>query len=159
VFTDIVDSTRLAEVLGDDAWNGVLRWHDQALRAAVAAHGGEEIKATGDGFFLAFDDPDAAIDAAIAMQRRLADQRAAQGFAPTVRIGIHRAEATRSGLDYLGGGVNLASRIGAEANGSEILVSTSTLDASRRRDVQVERRAVNLKGISQPVEVAAIDWR
>jgi class 3 adenylate cyclase len=158
VFTDIVDSTRLGEVMGDEAWRGVLRWHDDTLRAAVAAHGGEEIKAIGDGFFLAFDDPDRAIEAAIAIQRRLAEHRAAQGFAPSVRIGIHRAEASRSGVDYLGGGVNVASRIGAAAGGSEILVSASTLEASRRRDVPSERRSLELKGLSEPVEVARLDW-
>jgi class 3 adenylate cyclase len=159
VFTDIVDSTKLAELLGDEAWNKVMRWHDQALRAVVAEHGGEEIKATGDGFFLAFDDPDRAIESAMAIQRRLAEQRQSQGFAPSVRIGVHRAEASRSGLDYVGGGVNQAARIGAAAAGSEVLVSATTLDASRRRDLPVERRSIELRGISAPVEVAAVDWR
>jgi class 3 adenylate cyclase len=159
VFTDIVDSTRFAELLGDEAWQRLLRWHDEALRAVVAEHGGEEIKATGDGFFLAFDDPDRAIDAAIAIQRRLADQRQAQGFAPAVRIGIHRAEAGRSGLDYLGIGVNQAARVGAAAAGGEILVTAPTLDASRRSSVQAQRRTLELKGLTEPVEVAALEWR
>lgn len=158
VFTDIVDSTKLAELLGDEAWNKVMRWHDQTLRAVVAEHGGEEIKATGDGFFLAFDDPDRAIESAMAIQRRLAEQRQSQGFAPSVRIGVHRAEASRSGLDYVGGGVNQAARIGAAAAGSEILVSATTLDASRRRDLPAERRSIDLRGISSPVDVAAVDW-
>jgi len=159
VFTDIVDSTRFAELLGDESWQRLLRWHDQALRAVVAEHGGEEIKATGDGFFLAFDDPDRAIDAAIAIQRRLADQRQAQGFAPAVRIGIHRAEAGKSGLDYLGIGVNQAARVGAAAAGGEILVTVPTLDASRRASVQSQRRSLELKGLTAPVEVASLEWR
>jgi class 3 adenylate cyclase len=158
VFTDIVDSTRFAELLGDDAWQRLLRWHDEALRAVVAEHGGEEIKATGDGFFLAFDDPDRAIDAAIAIQRRLADQRQAHGFALAVRIGIHLAEAGRSGLDYLGLGVNEAARVGAAAAGGEILATAATLDASRRA-VPAPRRSLELKGLTTPVEVSAIDWR
>ena len=159
VFTDIVDSTKLTELLGDESWSRVLDWHDKALRGVVAEHGGEEIKATGDGFFLAFDDVDQAIDAALAIQRRLDDQRREYGFAPHVRIGVHRAEASRTGLDYIGGGVNLAARIGAAAAGSEVLVSTATLQSSRRRDVPGERRSVTLKGFSEPVEVASIGWR
>lgn len=159
VFTDIVDSTRLAELVGDEAWDELIRWHDQALRAIVDQHGGEVIKATGDGFFLAFDEPDRAIETAIAIQRRLAEHRRSQGFAPGVRIGLHRAEANRSGLDYLGIGVNQAARIGAAAAGSEILASTGTLAASRRSGLSAERRVLELKGISEPVEVAAIDWR
>jgi class 3 adenylate cyclase len=159
MFTDIVDSTRLAETLGDEAWDGLTRWHDRTLRAAVAEQGGEEVKATGDGFFLAFADADQAIEAAVTIQRRLADQRRAQGFAPAVRIGIHQAEANRVGLDYAGTGVNQASRIGAAAEGGEILVSATTLASARHAVGEVARRTVELKGLSAPVEVVSIDWR
>jgi class 3 adenylate cyclase len=159
VFTDIVDSTKLAELMGDEAWDKVMRWHDQALRTLVAEHGGEEVKGTGDGFLLTFDDPDHAIECAIAIQRRLADQGRTQGFAPSVRIGIHWAEATRTGLDYIGTGVNQAARIGAHADGAEVLVSVPTLGQSRRPFAESRRQTVELKGISAPVEVVSIDWR
>src|SRR6185503_16143854 len=158
MFTDIVDSTRLAETLGDEAWDGVIRMHDRTLRGAVAEQGGEEVKATGDGFFLAFADADRAIEAAVTIQRRLAEQRRAQGFALTVRIGIHGAAANRVGLDYVGIGVNQASRIGAAADGGEILVSASTLAVARHSFVERDRRTVELKGLSAPVEVVSIAW-
>ena len=45
----------LVEVLGDDAWQGVLRWHNETLRSLFADHRGEEVVATGDGFFVGFD--------------------------------------------------------------------------------------------------------
>ena len=131
-FTDIVDSTRLGEALGDQAWHAVLRRHDETVRSVVAEHGGEVVKHTGDGFILAFGDASRAIEAMVALQRRLAAHRERVGFAPSVRIGIHAAEASRSGTDYVGTGVSLAARIGAAAAGSEILVSRSTLDAARR---------------------------
>jgi class 3 adenylate cyclase len=159
MFTDIVDSTRLAEVMGDAAWDQVTRIHDQLVRAAVAEQGGQEVKATGDGFFLAFADADEAIEAALAIQRRLAAHREAQGFVPTVRIGIHLAEASRVGLDYAGAGVNQAARIGGAANGDEILVSAGTLGEARHSYAEAGRRTVELKGISAPVEVVSIGWR
>jgi class 3 adenylate cyclase len=159
MFTDIVDSTRLAEVMGDAAWDQVIRIHDLLLRSAVAEQGGEEVKATGDGFFLAFADADQALEAGVAIQRRLAEHREAQGFVPAVRIGIHQAEANRIGLDYAGTGVNQASRIGGAAQGGEILVSAVTLEAARHSFAESGRRTVELKGISAPVEVASIDWR
>jgi class 3 adenylate cyclase len=159
VFTDIVDSTRLAEILGDEAWTSLLRWHDQAIRRVVAEHGGEEIKATGDGFFLAFREPDDAIEAMIGVQRRLAAQRDEHGFAPAVRIGAHLAQASRTGLDYLGIGVNYAARIGAAAEGSEILVSETTLAEARRAFARSSPRTLRLHGITEPVDVAAIEWR
>ena len=157
-FTDIVDSTRLAELVGDEAWTKLIRWHDQTIRAVIAEHGGEEIKATGDGFFLAFADPDAALDAMVAVQRRLAEHRDRQGFAPAVRIGMHTAEATRAGLDYIGVGVNVAARIGAMAEGGEILASASTLEAARRSSSVMTRRTLRLKGLSEPVEVGVVTW-
>jgi class 3 adenylate cyclase len=159
MFTDIVDSTRLAEAMGDEAWDNVTRSHDRLLRAAAAEHRGEEVKATGDGFFFAFTDADDAIGAAIAMQRRLAAQREAQAFAPAVRIGIHQAQANRVGLDYAGIGVNQASRVGAAAVGGEILVSASSLAGLRTAVDESARRVVELKGLSEPVEVVAVSWR
>jgi class 3 adenylate cyclase len=129
------------------------------LRAAAAEQGGEEVKATGDGFFITFTDADQAIEAAIAMQRRLAEHRQSAGFAPEVRIGIHRAEANRIGLDYAGTGVNQASRIGAAAGGGEVLVSSLTLAGARHAFREVSRRTVELKGLSAPVEVVSVDWR
>jgi class 3 adenylate cyclase len=159
VFTDIVDSTKLAEALGDDAWARLVRWHDGVVRSVVAEHGGEEIKATGDGFFLAFADAGAALDAAIAIQRRLAEQGERHGFAPAVRIGLHTAEASRARLDYIGLGVNYASRIGAAAEPSEILVSDATLDGVNRTVRVAGNRTLRLKGISEPVPVTAVAWR
>jgi class 3 adenylate cyclase len=158
VFTDIVDSTRLAELLGTDGWAELIRWHDETLRSLVAEHGGQIVKSTGDGFFLAFEGPGPAIDCAVAIQRRLAQQRQAQGFAPALRIGIHRGPARRRGLDYFGLGVNEAARIGAIAEGGEILASAETIAAARRSSAAAARRTVTLKGISAPVEVAAIAW-
>lgn len=159
MFTDIVDSTRLAETLGDEAWDKLQRWHDRTIRAAVAELGGEEVKATGDGFFLAFADADNAINAGVQIQRRLAAHRDGEGFAPQVRIGIHQAEANRVGLDYAGSGVNLAARIGGAAVGGEVLVSAATLPAVRHAFEEVGRRTVTLKGISLPVEVVSVAWR
>ena len=157
-FTDIVDSTKLAGILGDEAWSSLLRWHDQTLRSLVAEHGGEEIKATGDGFFLAFDEVDQALGCAVAIQRRLADQRRQQGFSPALRIGLHRAEANRAGLDYIGSGVNQAARIAAEAGESEVLISAASLESARRGFRELGRRTLTLKGIPDPVEVVAIAW-
>lgn len=108
---------------------------------------------------LAIEAVDLAIDCAIAIQRRLADQRCAQGYAPTLRIGIHRAEANRAGLAYSGTAVNQAARIGASAASAEVVISAETFAAVRRSFPEVGRRTVELKGISQPVEIVSIGWR
>ena len=159
MFTDIVKSTNLLEAIGDEAWEDLLRWHDQTLRSLFLGDGGEEIKHAGDGFFVAFPDAAAAIECAVAIQRTLADHRREHGFSPQVRIGVHIAEATRRGRDYGGKGVHVASRIAALAEGGEILASQGTLAAGPVRFSVSELRAVSLKGISEPVQVVTIDWR
>jgi class 3 adenylate cyclase len=158
MFTDIVRSTRLAEAIGDQAWADVVRWHDEALRSLFAEHGGEEIDHAGDGFFVAFIEPAAAVECAVAVQRALSEHRSVHGFAPQVRIGVHTAEAARSGASYRGKGVHEAARIAAMAEGGEVLVSAGTIADSRCRFPVSPARRVELKGVSEPVELVTIDW-
>ena len=154
VFTDIVDSTKTAEVFGDAKWAKALRSHDETLRAIFHANEGEVVDHTGDGFFVAFEDAGHAIDAAIAVQRALD----AQGIALDVRIGVHSAEATSVAANYRGRGVHAAARIGALGGAAEIVASSATLDG--RRDLRLsEPREVALKGLSEPIEVVSIEWR
>ncbi len=157
MFTDIVSSTNFAELLGDDAWSTLLRWHDETLRGLFATHRGQEVVATGDGFFVGFDSPDDALECAAAIQRTLAAHRREHGFAPQVRIGIHLADATQVGQNYQGKGVNQAARIAAIAGGSQIVASAETMEGSRYRTS--DPRSVELKGISQPVDVVTVEWQ
>ncbi len=158
VFTDIVDSTKLLETLGPEKWKRLLARHDELLRERIVESGGQVIKQTGDGFFAAFDNPKAAIEAAVSIQRALADEL----VAPDVRIGAHTGGAFHIGEDagdYGGQGVHVAARIGAAAGAAEILVSRETLDGVGTAFRVSEPRQTELSGFEQPVEVVAVDWR
>jgi class 3 adenylate cyclase len=157
MFSDIVKSTELVAAMGDEAWNEVLRWHDQALRGLFARHGGEEIDHAGDGFFVSFQQPDRAIECAVQIQRTLAEHRRNHGFAPQVRVGLHQTAATKVGLAYRGKGVHEAARIAAEAQGGEVLASWHT--AQPCKFATSEPREVTLKGIAQPVQIVSISWK
>ena len=159
LFTDIVSSTQLVEAIGDEAWADLVAWHDRTLRALFAQHGGQEIDHAGDGFFVAFDEPKAALGCAVAIQRTLAEHRRSAGFAPTVRIGVHAAAATRAAASYRGRGVHEAARIAGLAEAGEIIASRSTLDSAEIPFAQDAPRVVTLKGLSDPVEIVLIDWR
>ena len=160
MFTDIVTSTDLVGLIGDEAWGELLKWHDRDLRSAFANHRGEEVKHTGDGFFVVFEQASDALECAVDIQRRLARHRREQGFAPTVRIGLHTAEATRQGHDYSGRGVHVAARIGGAGTSEEILVSAAALSAmGASRFGMSEPRQLTLKGVEEPVEVRSVDWR
>jgi class 3 adenylate cyclase len=159
MFTDIVKSTPLVEAIGDEAWEDLIRWHDKTLRSLFGSHGGQEIDHAGDGFFVAFDSASPAMDCAVAIQRTLADHRKAHGFSPVVRIGLHAAEAVRTGGAFRGRGVHQAARIASMAEGGQILVSSTALQTGISRYPTSEARMMSLKGISEPVEVSTIDWR
>jgi len=158
MFTDIVDSTRLVEMLGDEQWESLLTWHDRTLRQCFDARAGEEVKHEGDGFFVAFAEPDNALKCACSIQRSLRDHRRDHGFAPRVRIGIHAAEATDRGGDYGGHGVHTTARIAAAAGAGEIIASREALDAASDAFRAYDERALELKGFAEPVTVATVDW-
>jgi class 3 adenylate cyclase len=158
LFSDIVDSTRLAEAMGDETWEQLLRWHDRILRAEFARWRGEEVKHGGDGFFVAFRRPDDGIACAIAIQRALARHRVEHGFAPTVRIGLHAGEATARDDDYFGSSVTRAARISAAAGAGEILVSAALLAGRELTTPLAGERILELKGIAEPVRAVPIAW-
>ena len=110
---------------------------------------------TGDGFFVGFDSPEAALACAIDIQRTLADHRQQHGFAPQVRIGVHASDATQVDGNYSGKGVHEAARIAALANGGQILVSTSTAGSLVPTK---DQQTVTLKGIAEPMEIATVEW-
>src|SRR4051812_16834411 len=90
LFTDVEGSTRLARALGD-TWPQVVADHHRIVGEAIARHGGEIERVTGDGFFALFGSAQGAAAAAVEAQQALAAHAwppAADGF--SVRMGIHR---------------------------------------------------------------------
>jgi len=156
LFTDICGSTNLLEAIGDAAWHDFVEWHDRTLRALFGEHGGEEVDHAGDGFFVAFRETRAALACAVEIQQVLVRQRREHGFAPAVRIGVHTAEAIRVGSGYRGKGVHMAARIGSVATANEIVASRETAVAGRFGFSNL--RALELKGLSTPVDVVTVDW-
>jgi len=159
MFTDIVRSTDLIGVIGDDAWDDLLTWHDRTLRSLFDAHGGDIGHPTGDGFFVAFPDARSALRCAVAVQRALAEHRRSEGFSLEVRIGIHAGEATRRGEDYGGAEVHRAARIAGLADGGEILASRSTVDDVGSEVPYTASGDASLKGFTQPVALVRVSWR
>lgn len=76
LFTDIVDSTRLAAEMGDRRWRDLLEEHQQLIRDRLRRFEGREVKTTGDGFLAVFDGPTRAAQCA----REIADDMPALGI-------------------------------------------------------------------------------
>jgi class 3 adenylate cyclase len=159
MFTDIADSTRLTEALGDAEWSRLRSRHRDMLREQFAAHGGTEVSAQGDGFLARFGSPALAARCAIDIQRKLDAAREEHGFAPKVRIGIHAGEAVEEDDgDVVGRVVNLASRVMSAAEPEEILVTEPVADHLGSGFTLEDRGLRPLRGVPQPRHLLAVVW-
>ena len=156
-FSDIEDSTAHNEELGDRDWVKVLERHNRLIEKLVADHGGHVVKTQGDGFMIAFADPEQAVLFGIEAQQALL-KNAAQWGDIRVRIGIHIGPSVRRGDDLFGRNVAMAARIAGQAAGGEILVSEAvreSLDGAAGIDLCAPREA-ELKGLQGTHQLYAV---
>jgi predicted ATPase/class 3 adenylate cyclase len=129
LFTDIEGSTKLAQSLPIGAWTALLARHREIIRAAIRGVGGHEEKTEGDGIFAVFSTADAGVGAAVEAQRRLAAEAWPDGVELRVRMGLHTGDGSLDGDgEYVGADVHRAARIGAAANGGQVLLSETSSD-------------------------------
>jgi class 3 adenylate cyclase len=151
LFTDIVDSTRLAVEMGDRRWKDLLDRHDRAARRLVERFGGRLVKQTGDGLLAVFETPGEAIQCAEALRQELrADDL-------ELRAGLHAGEVDLRGADVGGIGVHIASRVMSTAAPGEILVSRTVRDLASGSQISFEDRGAHeLKGIGGDWQLFAV---
>jgi class 3 adenylate cyclase len=123
LFTDIIDSTKRASTLGDQAWRALLDRHDAIVRRELARFRGREIKTTGDGFLATFDGPARAVRCGQAIIE------AVKILGLEVRVGLHTGEIEIMADDDIGGiAVHIASRVLGLAGANEVLVTGTVRD-------------------------------
>jgi len=150
LFTDIVDSTEIANRLGDARWRELLSTHLTAARAELERFGGREITTTGDGLLATFDGPARALHCALAV-RNGAHLEGLQ-----IRAGVHVGEVELVGDDVRGVAVHEAARIMAAAAADEILVSDLTRALAQASGLAFEDRGAHeLKGLEGEWRLAA----
>lgn len=149
MFSDIEESTALNERIGDRAWVKLIGSHDRMVRRLVNKYDGHVVKSQGDGFMVAFADPAAAVNCAVAMQQQLVrDAKRPRHNSIRVRIGIHMGKSVRRGDDLFGRNVAMAARVAGQADGGEILVSEPVRAAVGDQQTFDEGRDAELKGFS-----------
>jgi DNA-binding NarL/FixJ family response regulator len=142
MFSDIVASTRIAAEIGDGRWRDLLDRHDELVRTEIQAHGGREIKSTGDGFLALFDAPLRAIRCALAIRAALGRE----GI--EVRVGIHTGEVELRGNDVGGIAVNIGARVAATGVAGDVVVSSTVKDLVTGAGIAFEGRGRHeLKGV------------
>ena len=159
MFTDIVGSTEMTARLGDSAALELVRAHDALVRRGLEAHGGREIKHTGDGIMASFDEVTNAVRSAAEIQRHFAAFNADASESLSVRIGIHAGEPVEDHNDLFGATVQLASRLCSEAEANGIVVSGLVRELCKEDARFVALGERRLKGFAEKVPVFRFEWR
>jgi class 3 adenylate cyclase len=158
LFTDIVGSTEMLTMLGEETWLRALREHNAVVLDVVDRNGGTMLKFLGDGWMVTFGCPRDAVAAAVGIQRSHSTDTTPDGF--RVRIGVHAGTALEeAGLgDLVGKDVVLASRITHEAGPGEIVASADVVDVLGSSGVAFDGgRIAHLKGLG-PHLVFGVEW-
>lgn len=159
LFVDIRGSMGLAETMTPASYSAAVGEYVRTVSRAVREPGGLVDKLLGDGvmalFIPGFVGGDHAGTAVAAARTILRD------VALPVGIGIHTGEAwvgfvggVEDVLDFtaLGDAVNVASRLGSEADAGEILISASAVGAADLPTSGLAARHLELRGRSEPLE-------
>ena len=120
LFTDIVDSTALAESIGPVRWRELVGTHIERTQFELDRYRGRLVKTTGDGVLAMFDGSERAVRAAAAICL------AAGSLGLTLRAGIHTGEVELASGDVRGMAVHVAARVMAAAGPGEVYVSATT---------------------------------
>jgi class 3 adenylate cyclase len=152
LFTDIVGSTARAAELGDRAWADLVQRHHAVVRAQLDRFRGREVDTAGDGFFAAFDGPIRAIRCATAIGSSVSD------LGLEVRAGLHTGECETVGEKLGGIAVNIGARVASQAQGGEVLVSSTVKDLVAGSGIAFDDRGTHeLKGIPGEWRLYAVE--
>ncbi len=146
MFTDIVGYTSLMGESEKKTFE-IINTNRLIHQKHVEAHHGRIIKELGDGLLTVFENGTEAVLCAVEIQKE-----AKKNDIP-LRIGIHEGEVVVENKDVFGDGVNIASRIQAEAAPGGICLSDSVYRIIRNKEgLQVGKIGrVSLKNVREPL--------
>ena len=161
LLTDVVDSTKLSEELGDGAMAAVWAAHDRLARDLLPAWRGREIDKT-DGMLLMFEQAADAVSYALEYHRGLAalavplKARAGLHVGPVILRENSADDVARGAkpLEVDGLAKPTAARVMSLARGGQLLLTAEAREALGETALQVQSHGHwVMKGISEPVEL------
>ncbi len=163
LFADVVGSTRLYELLGDNRARELIQLCVEVMRNATERNRGSVIKTIGDEILAIFPTTDDALNAASEMQQDIGarPELQVQGHHVAIRIGCHFGPVVLENKDIFGASVHTANRMTSQAKAGQIIVSAESVrrcspewrSASRRVDVTA------LRGLADEMELYEILWQ
>jgi len=162
LFTDVVGSTSFFERNGDTAGLVMIHRHDELAARAIQQYEGTVVKMIGDSAMAEFQNPGAAVRAAVEIERQFLklnltlpeDQRA------EVRIGVHTGVGFRRGNDLFGDVVNVTARIVKRTAPAQILISRPMYDAiSKESDLHCRWLSkLTIDGRTEQEDIFEVIW-
>lgn len=163
LFIDIRGSTALSERLSPTEFSQVInRFYSAATKLIIEEDGlveklaGDEVAAFWGAGFAGPDYVNRTIHVAQRLLRVMAQQDIPVGIGVHAGIGYFGSMGTEEGLTDIsakGEEVNTAARLASKAAPGEIVVSEQALKKAGMDGSDLERRSLELKGISEPVSV------
>jgi len=161
LLTDVVDSTKLAEAIGDAAMAEVWISHDRAARDLLVKHRGREIDKT-DGMLMLFDEAADAVSYALAYHHALAQLPVPLKARAGIHVGAvmlrkNTAEDVALGakpLEVEGLAKPTTARIMSLAQGAQTLITAEAREALGETSLRIESHGYwMVKGIPEPIEL------
>jgi len=130
LFSDVVGSTRIYEILGDQRAREIVSICIDLMRASTEQHRGTVIKTMGDEVMATFSLADDALNAAAQIQRQITSHPALQveGQPVAVRIGCHFGPVVVEARDVFGATVHTANRMTSQAKAGQIMTTAATIE-------------------------------
>jgi adenylate cyclase len=157
---EVVGFSRLMEANEEATLDALRQYRHDVVAPAVSSHDGRIFKLTGDGFLAEFASALEAAEAALEIQRGLAERNAAlpPDRAMRMRIGINLGDVLVQGDDFYGDDVNLAARMVAHAPAGGIACSAGIrFQIGSKLDVIFEDLGEKtLRNIARPLHVFLI---
>lgn len=161
MFADIVGSTRLYEIMGDEIAEELISTTLKQLSKIIIDAGGIIIKNIGDEVMSRFPEAEKAVLAARQMHEFLVEKTApSRDYKLAIRVGAHQGAIIEHDGDIFGDAVNLAARIAGLARGGKTLISAYTFDQlpdNARERCQYFTQTI-VKGKEQPIDIYDVVW-
>ncbi len=175
LFTDLVDSTKLQNDLGNVEAARLTELHRKIVRDELAKYDAREIEWAGDSCLAVFTKPSDAVVFALRMQVEHRRVRDTETKLPKVRVGMHlgeivvkkRTDGGKKTEDLFGLQVSEAARVMSVARGNQIFCTRAVFDNARGSlkgsaiegvgdVIWVNYGAYMLKGSEEPVELCEV---
>ncbi|MDH4022158.1 MAG: adenylate/guanylate cyclase domain-containing protein [Gammaproteobacteria bacterium] len=163
LFADVVGSTQLYDVLGDDRARETVQQCLLVMKQATEQYGGSVIKTMGDEVMSTFPSADDALSASSQMQQQITNSILVDSGDThvSIRIGCHFGSVVAEDRDIFGAAVHTANRMTSQAKAGQILTTSALVEqlTPQWRALVRQIDVATPKGQSDEVAVFEVLWQ